>query len=374
MPWSGEGRRKVLLLGEAPGKNEDDDGRQFVGESGRLLEGALREIGVDMRRDCWLHNAIVCRPPRNRTPTDKEISHCLPNLVRCVKELRPEVIVPLGAKAVKSLIGWLWKSDVGAMGRWDGWRIPVQGINAWVCPTWHPSHILRNREEHSGRTGATAGRKEPLQELFWEPRLKAAFELGGRPWGKIPDYKSKVRVEMDIMRAAREVRGIMEGARPVAFDYETNMLKPDSPFARIVSCAVSDGERAIAYPWHGAAITATQTLLKSPVPKRGFNIKFEERWTIRMFGHGVHNWQWDGMLAAHALDNRRDICSLEFQAFVLLGQGTWEGPVKAYMKADGSNEENRIRDLSLQKLLLYNGMDALVEWEVAEAQRRRFKC
>lgn len=378
MPWSGEGRRGVLLLGEAPGTDEDKRGIQFWGVTGRFLEESLREFGVDMRRDCWLTNSIICRPPRNKTPTDNEISHCLPNLVRCVKELQPRVIIPLGARAVRSLIGWVWgRSDVGGMPRWDGWRIPAQSINAWICPTWHPSYVLRNREEARKRLGHLFKErgKESLQELFWEPRLKAAFELEGRPWpGGEPDYDRKVRVLLDVSEATKYLEQWSRlRNHPNAFDFETNMLKPDSPDARIVSCAVSDGIETIAYPWHGKAIEATRVLLRSSVPKIGFNVKFEERWTLKEFGHGVRNWAWDGMLAAHVLDNRPDICSLEFQAFVLLGQRSWEGPAKPYKIAAGSNVVNRMGEMDLRKLLEYNGLDALIEYEVAKVQRRQFK-
>ena len=114
-------------------------------------------------------------------------------------------------------------------------------------------------------------------------------------------------------------------------------------------------------------------LLDSPIPKIGQNIKFEERWLLKKFGRGVCNWVWDGMLAAHALDNRRGICGLEFQAFVLLGQAPWDSAVAPYMKSDGPNKPNRIRELDLGKLLEYNALDAILEFEVAKAQRRQFK-
>ena len=354
---------------------EDIQGTQFCGKSGELLEEALRKLGVDMRQDCWLTNALICRPPRNRTPTDKELEYCLPNLVRCVKELQPEVIIPLGAKAVKALIGWLWKSDVGAMGRWDGWRIPVQSINAWVCPTWHPAHILRNGDEHKGRHGYGTDREQPLQKLFWEPRLKAAFELEGRPWKILPDYKGRIVSIIEPSDAGVLIREffIDKVKGPVAFDFETNMLKPDSADAEIMTCAIANKDQAIAFPWHGEAIKAMRDLLFSSIPKIGFNIKFEERWLLKEFGQGVNNWIWDGMLATHTLDNRRGICGLEFQAFVLLGQAPWDSAVAPYLKSDRPNKPNRIREIDLRKLLEYNAMDAILEFEVAKAQRRQFK-
>ena len=375
MPYSGEGKRKVLILGEAPGKNEDERGIQFCGKTGRLLEEVLAQFDVDMRKDCWLTNSIICHPEKDRTPSDKELFYCLPNLVKTIRELKPEIIIPLGNRAVKSLLGWLWKDDVEGIARWDGFQIPCQELNAWICPTWHPSYILRNREEsHQRHDGKIEGRGiEPLQRFFWEPRMKAAFELEGRPWKKIPDYKSKIKIVLDHKEAANLITTMSYSETPAAFDYETNMLKPDSSEARIVSCSLSNGALSVSFPWYGEVIPAMKEFLRSPVPKIGYNQKFEERWTIKEFGHGVRNWVWDGMLAAHVLDNRPSICSVEFQAFALLGQKSWGGGIKPWFKGKDSNSVNRIREINLRSLLEYNGMDALMEWKIAEIQQKQFK-
>jgi hypothetical protein len=156
----------------------------------------------------------------------------------------------------------------------------------------------------------------------------------------------------------------------VAFDYETDRLKPDHPDARVVSCSVSDGETTIAYPWHGEAIEATKKLLQAPCGKIASNAKFEDRWTKRALGIRVRNWFWDTMQAAHVLDCRPGVTGLKFQAFALLGQEPYDSQVAPYLKSakEGANEVNRIRDVGLSKLLLYNGLDSLLEFRVAQIQ------
>ena len=134
MPVSGQGKQGVLIVGEAPGAVEDEQGKPFVGESGQLLRETLERLDVNVDRDCWVTNSLICRPPKNRTPTDKEIDYCRPNLINTIEEVQPKTIVLLGAVPVKSLIGWLWREQVGALGRWIGWRIPCQKLNAWICP------------------------------------------------------------------------------------------------------------------------------------------------------------------------------------------------------------------------------------------------
>lgn len=360
MKMNGKGKKKMLILGEAPGRTEDERGIPFCGPSGQLLERALARFDVDLRRDCWVTNSIICRPADNRTPTDREIEYCRPNLVRTIRELKPEKILVLGGSAVKSLIGWLWKEDVGKMGRWVGWQIPHQKLNAWICPTWHPSAIMRNEEE----------RGNPVMTLLFEKHVEAACKLSGRPWERVPEYGKQARCIHDPEQVEDTLWTMRDLSKNIAFDFETDRLKPDHAEARIVCCAVSDGQTTIAYPWHGKAITATQQLLRSGVPKIGYHSKFEERWTRRMFGHGVRNWVWDGMLAAHILDNRPGICSLKFQSFVKLGQDAYDDNIKQFLRADGSNVPNRIREVSLNKLLGYCGLDALLEHKIAMLQMK----
>jgi uracil-DNA glycosylase family 4 len=369
MAPSGAGARKILLVGEASAKNEDLQGRQFVGESGQLLRDVLASFGVDMRRDCWVLNSVACAPrsPSGayRNPEDKEIDYCRPLVKNFIEEKQPELILLLGAGAAKSVLGWLWHKDVGGIGRWAGMRIPSQQLNAWVCPLWHPAHLLHERRESRERYG--------VLDLLWKRHLKAALRLKGRPWVAAPDHDAKLVLEPDPKQAAERICYMTELARgPVAYDFETTTLKPDGPCARIVSCALSDGKLSVAYPWHGEAIKATKAFLKSDVPKVDANGKFECRWALRLLKVFPKNRVWDVVLAAHNLDNRRNIASVKFQAFATLGCPPWDEEVGPFLKADGGpNAPNRIGEVPLRDLLRYNSMDSLQEWCLAEAQSKQ---
>ena len=363
MPLAGRGHKKILVIGEAPGEMEDQTGKPFQGPSGRLLRDHLQGLGVDLFADCWVTNALICRPThsegRNRTPTAREISYCRPNVLRALEELQPEVVLLLGAVPVRSLLGWLWKEQVGALARWVGWRIPSQRLNAWVCPTYHPAAVLREQEK-----------KDEVMTRLFRRHLQAALGCAGRrPWQVLPHYERRVQLVEDPHQAAALLENFRAGG-PLALDYETNMLKPDSTQAEIVSCAVSNGQRTIAYPWVGAAMRATGALLRSGAPVIASNAKFEERFTRRFFQHGVKHWHWDTMLAAHVLDNRPGITSIKFQAFVLLGQDSWDEHIRPYFRG-APNQPNRIRQIDWRTLLTYNGLDALLEWEVCQRQRQQ---
>jgi len=359
MEVSGDGRKGVLVVGEAPGRTEDREGRPFVGQAGQVLREALEKIGVDLERDCWVTNAIVCRPPKNRTPTDREIQWCAPLLFGAIKRLQPRVILLLGGTAVRAVIGRVWgRDDVGAITRWVGWQIPDSTLNAWICPTYHPSYLLRQRDD-----AALA--------LWFSRHLEAAFSLRDRPWPNGPvNWAGGVQVVMEPTKAARWLDAVRSKGGVIAWDLETNSIKPDWDDCRILSCAVCwRGKRTIAFPWAEPAISKMKELLVSKqVRKVGANIKYEHRWIRRLLGVEVRRWVWDTQLAAHFLSSRHGVTSLKFQSYVLLGVPAYETEVSGFMTPVGRGHTNRLHQAPVRELLKYNGLDALLTYHVAKKQ------
>jgi hypothetical protein len=269
------------------------------------------------------------------------------------------------------VIGHLWRESPGPVSRWVGWQIPCRRWNAWVCPTYHPSYVKRSEDA-----------RNPVPRLFYERHLKAACRLKGRPWPDgAPHDDDRIEVVMDPDDAARKLDSCHTGCAEIAFDYETDRLKPDHPDAQIVCCSVAspemsgEGVLAFAYPWHGKAVAATKRLLTNPdIKKIGYNCKFESRWTQAKLGCKVRGWVHDGMIAAHALDSRSGVTSLKFQAFARLGVEDWSETVKPYLRADGGNAPNRVWDFvrtyGMHALLTYCGLDSLYEYRVGELQRK----
>jgi len=362
---SGKGRLGVLIVGEAPDRDEDIQGNSFVGKAGQYLRRYLESIGIDFDRDCWATNAIICHPAGGRAPKPDEVDACRPNLTNFLKEYKPKVIIPLGGSAIRSVLSPFWKTDPGGVNRWVGYQIPLQRINSWVVPDFHPSFILTNDRKPNG----------PVTRLWFERCLKQAFDLSGsRPWTEVPDYRGQVELVHDPDEAAAIIREWCKTPRPGSFDYETTCLKPDADTSQIVSCAVSyAGRRTIAFPWAGAVKEAMSEWLQSPCPKIGANNKFEDRWTRAEFGHSVNNWVWDTMLSAHHLDNRPDTKSVEFQAFVRLGFEPWSGSMGRDLKTgsgSSSYDQNQLVHTDRRTSLTYNGLDALVEYLVAKHQKK----
>lgn len=367
MAVAGKGRKGILVVGEAPGENEDREGKPFVGASGQLLQNELRALGIELFHDCWITNALRCRPSAtNKIKDTKSIDYCRPFLLQAIREYSPKLILLLGKNAVRSLIGHLWSGDVDGIHRWAGFAIPCQRYNAWLVPTYHPAHVLR--EEQDSRAGS-------VTRLHFLRHLELAeSKHKQRPWVEVPDYKRCVDVEFDPHKAAAKLRALVKQSKLLAFDYETNMLKPDSVKAELVSCAVSDGKTALAYFLTGATVAATKEFLRSDVAKCGWNLKFEQRWSLAKLGTRVKNWRSDGMLDAHCLDNRKGgHTALDFQAFVHLGQEDWSSRVHPYFKTIGGNTVNRIRDCPADDLLTYNALDALLEFLLHQHQEKEYK-
>lgn len=362
MPLDGRGKKRVMVIGEAPGAEEDLEGRPFVGASGKFLMECLEGTGLDLRRDCWIINSLSCRPENSVIDNERKIDFCRPRVIKFIREKKPEVVILLGGTAVKSVLGWLWKEDVGNVTRWAGWQIPSQEINAWVVPTFHPSHVLRQLKERPN---------ERVLQAYFQRHLYEAAQLTGRPWEEVPDYKSRVEILLSPEQAARRIRQVYQNAQEVAFDYETTTLKPDGPHASIFACAVSSGKETVAYPWLKETAQATAEMLSSRVPKLGWNLKFEDRWTRRKMGFWVQNCVYDGMQGAHVLDNRKGITSLKFQAFVNLGLGAYDAGIKPFLKSKGgTNSPNRIREAPLKDLLLYCGLDSFLEYKLCKMQMK----
>lgn len=360
MPYSGEGKREVLIVAEAPGKLEDRRGVQLIGEAGQLLRRSLRKIDIDLDRDCWKTNSIICRPPNNRTPTPKELDYCYPFLAQTIAELQPKVIILLGASPVKSLIGRLWKSDVKGLERWVGQQIPSHVPNAWICPTYHPSYVLR-----------TSNDRESVSKVIFERHLASFFALESRPWKTFaPKYESFVSVQVSPTEAAHEIyRNLAFNPRTITFDFETNRLKPEHPNARIACCSFHfEGGSTIAFPWQGEAIVAAKEAIESPSGKIASNEKFEDRW-CRRFDIRPRNWTWDTMLNGHIINNARGATGLKFLSYVLLGQPDYDSHLSGLLKAGGGgNKGNRIDEIDIRDLLLYCGLDSLLEFNVAKKQ------
>ena len=130
----------LLFIGEAPGKDEDIQGRPFVGRSGQLLNRALKLVGIE-REDVYITNIVKCRPPNNRVPLPAETGPCMDLfLFNQIKIIKPRIICTLGSVALNSLLG-----KAHFISKVRGTQIAYNDMI--IIPTYHPSYILRNQSQ-----------------------------------------------------------------------------------------------------------------------------------------------------------------------------------------------------------------------------------
>ncbi|MDD2840121.1 MAG: uracil-DNA glycosylase [Rickettsiales bacterium] len=140
----GEGNTKpdILILGEAPGNNEDIEGRPFCGQSGELLDNMFKAIGIP-RKDLYITNTLFWRPPGNRTPTEQEVAICRPFVEKHIALINPKIIVFMGSTALTSLIETDLTITKARRQLFDYTNQYLQGKNIKSTPLFHPSYLLR---------------------------------------------------------------------------------------------------------------------------------------------------------------------------------------------------------------------------------------
>ena len=138
----GDPAKPIVVIGEAPGENEDLQGKSFVGRAGQLLDKIMASIGLDTNKDMLIINVVKCRPPNNRAPKPLEAANCRPYLKRQLEFVKPEVVVLLGATAAKHLIpeqkGRGMKERVGQF-----FDLPDYPGTKFLL-LYHPAYLLRD--------------------------------------------------------------------------------------------------------------------------------------------------------------------------------------------------------------------------------------
>jgi uracil-DNA glycosylase len=138
---AGNAKAPLVIVGEAPGAEEDRTGHAFVGPAGQLLDSMLASLGLDRAKDTYICNVLKCRPPQNRDPSAEEVARCEPFLQKQLALVQPKLILVVGRFAAQSLLR-TDASIASLRGRLHSY--PVAGHGIPVIVTYHPAYLLRN--------------------------------------------------------------------------------------------------------------------------------------------------------------------------------------------------------------------------------------
>jgi len=163
VPGEGNPNARIMFIGEAPGADEDAQGRPFVGRAGQLLDKIIGACGLK-RSDVFIGNILKCRPPENRDPRAEEIISCLPYLQRQIEIIDPEIIVALGAHAARTLLNTT--KPIGQLrGQFHEYYAGIGKPPVKLMATYHTAYLLRNYSQENRRR-------------VWEDMKKVLVELG----------------------------------------------------------------------------------------------------------------------------------------------------------------------------------------------------
>lgn len=358
MPVSGEGKKKILIVAEAAGETEDELNTQLVGKAGNLLRKTCKKLGFDIDVDAYKTNAIICRPPKNKTPTKTQIKLCKRNLINTIKELKPKAIFTFGNVPAEMLLGDLLKTT--AISSISGTKVPLPEFDTWVFPMFHPSFVLRKKWDKN----LTACFEHELKRA-----LKTCENIPEVP--KINPYKNA-----EILTDKKEVIGFLQKLlkeKPLtSFDYETSGKKPYKNGHTIycVGISLKNKSYAFALTCKGGdkrdkkILALFRRYLSDPkIKKVCHNAQYEYIWSAVIVKTHVKGLIWCTMVTQHLLDNRRKVTGLKHQAAVRWGIAGYDDDISKFIKAEDEKDPhafNKMHKAPIEKMLLYCSVDALL--------------
>jgi len=419
MKYTGQGKKGVLIISEAPGSQEDEaweqlgyeEPTQLIGEAGQLLRRELKILKLDLDTDFWKTNALSCRPHTasgaNRPPTKTELKNCKPLVDKTIKELNPKMIWLLGGKAVESF--YMGRFSNLSINRWRKLCIPDRKTGAWIIPLFHPSYILRQQYD------------ENLKATFKRDLKWAASCINKKPFTLTDEREDVIRIyDFDlIVKVLTEILRVADDQSVMLYkDYETNCLKPQWPGSKIATVSLCFNKNvvkkiinelkeykfktckfigaaespeflftntnsvSVAFPFQYSDFFSREQInkLRSLLRKihtsqniafQAHNIKFEDSWDREILGVQAYSWNWDTMLAAHILDNRSKFTGLKFQSYINFGLEPYNKEIDKYLKAK-SGHFNKVDKAPLDELLLYNGIDTKTGTNLYQKQQEQF--
>ena len=288
---AGEGPQdaEVIVIGEAPGREEDYHGRPFIGSSGRVLRGELAKAGF---RSTYITNVVKCRPPNNRDPSPAEIKACRPYLDAELAAVRAKYILTVGRFSSKSV---LKRSRITID---HGQVVDMVGGRRGM-PVYHPAYTLRDPSKLPG-----------LQQDL--KRLRNIID--GVEIGKLPEWK---KVDIDTSENLEEFLRAFQAAEEFSYDVETTGLFPYNRKGsiRCISIGLVGMSYVIPLEMPGSMFeglyesqcTLIRILVAHARDKVAIaqNGKFDQHWLRLVYGYAF-DLNFDTMLASHLIDENED--------------------------------------------------------------------
>ncbi len=358
----GNMKKGLLFLLEAPSQGQDAKGRIDTGTAYDLLKKTLAELDIDILEDCRIMFSVCCYG-RSKEITENYIDLCRSNVWTEIKKVQPKAVFVLGKSALLSIIGRTWKRDRGEFSSWEGLSIPDKNLNTWILPIYSPRDFLKDDQY-----------KDISKEAEWVRQIRKGILLS----------KKKIPADTGLLPNTEILHGpnrlsylkslLSNKPKYLAFDYETNCLKPQLKGAKIYTVSfATNSETGVAMPFDDEIIPLVRKVFTDrSIKKIASNMKFEDAWTNVILGVPVRGWWHDTMLCAHIEDNRSLYSGLKKQVFIHFGVPDYSEAADRYLHSDSLKKLNKIHEMNETDLLQYNALDSVFEYKLAMKQRKVF--
>jgi len=320
----GEGRKKILIIGQCPGGTEDRRGRNFVGATGGLLRRSCGYLDIDLDIDCERTNVIRCYPGKDnrghdKNPTKDQIKCCVPNLEKDIQEVQPKLIICLGTPAIQAVLKSTAFSEAPGVKVLHGKVFPYHKYNCWVGCSYHPSFFLHRKNK----------KDVPDDEIIFHYDLANIISYLDEPLPQ-PLTSEGNECITDVDEAVSILEHYCDSEKPVSFDYETNMLDSFQVEAKLKSISITNEVESASFipialkgifneEEQTRIMVAMRNFLKSDAPKICQNYYMEETWGRNILGQSMNNFVHDTMVAAHVINCHPRTTGLAYQAFEMTG-------------------------------------------------------
>jgi DNA polymerase-1 len=369
MAVHGSGKKSVLIIGEYPGRTEDDYGIPHIGTAGQFLRKALQKYGFDLDRDAWQMNAVNCRPTNNAYPTKVQIESCWPYVRQTIQDLQPKFIWAFGQAAIDSVTEHVFAPKT-LISSWRSFCIFDQKLQCYVLPMLSPKYVVQQEKDLN------------FQAVFHMDLMNAVKNLLRKPKAKVEGNFHLLTTKDEILKV---LKAELEWADEVYFDYETTGLKAFRQGHKIVCVAFSsNGEDIYAFPvdyrdhFNEADADEIKHAWKAilecdRIKKSAHNMRFEDNWSRLVLKCKDINWDWDTQVAAHVLDGRHKTTGLKFQSYIQFGERPYNEEIEPLLKSENSHAINNVMKIPLKDLLEYNCKDVLYGWALKQYQQAQFE-
>lgn len=387
----GNGDKKILIIGDAVSRREDEEGTPFTDMASAYLREELSNIGIDMERDCWLVNSIQCYSGKI---TPAMVGGCRPRLEKVIYDLNPEKILLLGDEAVNIFLGERLENSRAGSGQIEKWMdsiIPDQKYKAMVVVNYHPKFVLSALSERKKLMKKWGNYREVKNKPLWKQkrlldddnfRIRSLYfkkylrqiltdkEYIHEDFEGLCSYTPHIDEALNIMR-------LMMKEKLVAWDIETNTLQPYGSDSKILMISFSNGVVSYSFPFFSED-KRFMRVFKSLMSNENIkfiiaNAQFEENYVRAKTGIStIEGCYWDTVLAAHILNPTvSGNTGLKVCAYKTTGVIGYDSSVETKIK--GRDEKNpyslnRLDEVYEHELGLYNAMDSLLTHRVAVEQ------